>query len=233
MTAAAAQAPPLSTSQDKRRVFLVDDHPLVREWMGTLIAGQEDLVIAGEAAEAPVALDEIVAARPDVAVVDLSLAKGSGLDLIKSIRAACPETAVLVLSMHEEPTYVERALRSGAMGYVIKRETTKNIITVIRSVLDGQLFLSDQFAQLMARRMVIAPGTENPVESLSDRELEVFEKIGEGLEIKRVADDLNLSHKTVQVYTARIREKLGLGSGQELLREAVLWRERQTNPKSR
>ncbi len=212
----------------RKRIFLIDDHPLVREWLGNLIAQQDDLTVAGEADDAPEALARIASTRPDVAVVDLSLAKGSGLELIKDLRAICPEVAVLVLSMHEESTYVERALRAGAMGFVIKRETTRNIISAIRSVLEGKVFLSDQFAQEVARRIVAAPaGFTSPVETLSDRELEVFEKIGSGLDTKRVASDLHLSLKTVQAYCARIKEKLRLNNAQELLREAVLWRERQ------
>jgi len=210
-----------------RKIFLVDDHPLVREWLGNLIAGHEGLEVAGEAEDAPEALAAISCLQPDVAVVDLSLARGSGLELIKDIRSVCPEVAVLVLSMHEEATYAERALRAGAMGFVVKRETARNIIAAIRSVLAGKVFVSDQFAQAVVRRMVVAPGEErSPVEILSDRELEVFEMIGRGIDTKGVAEELHLSLKTVQAYCARIKEKMDLGSAQELLRAAVLWCER-------
>jgi DNA-binding NarL/FixJ family response regulator len=215
---------------DSKRIFLVDDHPLVREWLGALIAQHDDLTVCGEAESAPEALSGILRDRPDIAIVDLSLAGGSGIELIKDIAATCPRVAVLVLSMHEEPTYAERALRAGAMGYVVKRESTKNIIQAIRDVLAGKIFLGEKFALAMARRLVRGPAgadaPQSPVETFSDRELQVFEMLGSGRDTRAVADELCLSMKTVQAYCARIKEKLQITTAHELLREAVLWCER-------
>jgi DNA-binding NarL/FixJ family response regulator len=216
---------------EPRRVFLVDDHPLVREWLAALIACQADLVVCGEADSAPKALSGIMESQPDIVIVDLSLGSGrSGLDLIKDIATAQEGVAILVLSMHEEPIYAERALRAGAAGYVAKREATKNIITAIREVLAGKLFLSGKLALAMARK-TIHPAKESsltPLEILSDREFQIFEMLGNGAQTRRIALDLNLSMKTVQAYCARIKEKLGITTAHELLREAVLWHERQS-----
>ena len=208
---------------------MVDDHPLVREWLGHLINQQPDLVICGEAETAAAALREIRRLEPDVVVVDLSLGGSSGIELIKDIKLACPRVETLVLSMHEESTYVERALRAGARGYVVKRETTTKIVTAIRQVLAGEYFLSGPLALAMTRRFVESPARAgaSPVECLSDRELEVFEMLGRGLETRRIAEELHIGMKTVQAYCARIKEKLNLKNATALLREAVLWGQRE------
>ena len=209
------------------RILLVDDHPLVREWLTNLIHQQEDLTVCGEAESAAQALDTVAATQPDVVIVDLSLAGGSGLDLIKDLKALHPELKMIVLSMHDEQLYAERALRAGARGYLMKRETTGKIVTSIRDVLAGKLAVSDRVSQMIAERYVggLPAAPESPMASLSDRELEVFQFLGKGWETKQIADELHVSLKTVQTYCARIKEKLALANATELLREAVRWEE--------
>jgi len=217
----------LATDKPKRTVFLVDDHPLVREWLTNLINQQPDLAVCGETESAPRALQAIAAAHPEVAIVDISLKDSSGIELIKSLKLSHPDVAVLVLSMHDESLYAERALRAGAKGYIMKRETTRKVIEGIRQVLDGKVFVSDAVKEALALRLVEnktqAPRT--PVEQLSDRELEVFEMLGQGLGTRQIADALCVSIKTVQAYCARAKEKLNVRSATELLREAIRWNE--------
>ncbi len=209
----------------KTRVFLVDDHPLVREWLTSLIAQQPDLTVCGEWAGAEGALTAIAAAKPDVAVVDLSLGDGSGLELIKALRVAQPTLEILVLSMHDEDFSAERALRAGARGYVMKREVAKNVVLAIRRVREGKLYVSERLAERLADRFVTGrrPAGASPVTLLSDRELEVFRLMGQGHSTRHVAEKMHVSAKTVQAYQARIKEKLGLESATELLREAIRW----------
>ena len=213
--------------KQKRKVFLVDDHPLVREWLTNLINQQPDLVVCGEAESAPQALQAIALAKPEVAIVDISLKDSSGIELIKTLKQFRPAMSVLVLSMHDESLYAERALRAGAKGYIMKRETTKKVIDAIRRVLEGKVYVSDAVTDVMATRLV--EGKEltgrSPVEQLSDRELEVFEMLGQGLGTRQIAKTLRVSIKTVQVYCARMKEKMNLGSATELLREAFRWNE--------
>jgi DNA-binding NarL/FixJ family response regulator len=210
----------------KRKVFLVDDHPLVRDWLATLINRQPDLAVCGEAESAPEARRKIETQEPDVAVVDITLDKGSGLDLIKDLRLLCPQMAIIVLSMHDESLYAERALRAGARGYVVKKETAKKILLAIREVLEGKLYVSGQLARSIAARFIEGkkPGG-SALQGLSDRELEVFRMIGRGMKTREIAESLHLSMKTVQVYCARIKEKLNLADATQLLREAMRWHE--------
>ena len=214
--------------ESRKRIFLVDDHPLVREWLGHLINRQTDLILCGEAGDASEAMREIRRRAPDAVVVDISLGGSSGIELVTEIKLAFPRIAVLVLSMHEDSTYVERALRAGALGYVAKRETTAKIVAAIRQVLRGQYFLSGPLALAITRKYVERPARVglSPAERLSNRELEVFEMLGRGFETRRVAEELHISMKTVQAYCARIKEKLQLNSATELLREAILWDQR-------
>jgi len=209
----------------KNRVFLVDDHPLVREWLTSLINQQPDLIVCGEADDPPEALRGIAAALPDVAVVDISLKSGSGLELIKQMKSSHPNVAVVVLSMHDESLYAERALRAGASGYVVKRDTPKKVVAAIRRVLDGQLYVSERFAALMAQRFIKGrqPLPGSPVEQLSDRELEIFDLLGQGTGTRQIAEKLRVSIKTVQAYCARIKDKLHVQNATELLREAIRW----------
>ena len=214
--------------ESRKRIFLVDDHPLVREWLGHLINRQTDLALCGEAQDASDAMREIRRRTPDAVVVDISLRGSSGIELIVEIKLAFPKVAILVLSMHEESTYVERALRAGAIGYVAKRETTTKIVSAIRQVLRGEYSLSGPLALAMTRKYVETPARAglSPAERLSNRELEIFAMLGRGFETRRIAEELHISMKTVQAYCARIKEKLHLNSATELLREAILWDQR-------
>jgi DNA-binding NarL/FixJ family response regulator len=215
----------------KAKVLLVDDHPLVREWLANLVNQQADLEICGEADSAPRALQMMGAVNPEIAIVDISMEGGSGLELIKNIKAGYPSVMIIVLSMHDEALYAERALRAGARGYIMKREATKRVLQAIRSVLGGNLYLSDKMAMMMAEKFVDGrPKTDgSPMENLSDRELEVFQLLGRGYSTRRIAEELHVSFKTVQAFCARIKEKLKLVSATELLREAVRWHDSQQN----
>lgn len=212
----------------KRRIFLVDDHPLVREWFGNLINEQEDLEICGSAQDATEALAKIGRSKADLAVVDLALKNASGLNLIKNLQALHSNILLVVLTMHEESLYAERVLRAGARGYVMKNETSKKIITALRQVLDGKIYVSEKFATTIAERFFLKgdKAMQNPVELLSDRELEIFQQLGEGKTTAAIAKMFNLSLKTVQSYYGRIKVKLQLSNATELLREAVRWNER-------
>ena len=214
------------------RIFVVDDHPLVRELLGNLLRLQPDLRVIGQAGDPAAALAAIAADPPDVAIIDISLERGSGLNLIKELRAQLPRIAIVVLSMHEEITDVERAFRAGASGYVMKSESTGQIVEAIRQARAGRMFANAAvLAQLTARLMRGADtAVTAPAELLSDRELEVFRRLGEGLSTRDISSALGVSLKTVQTYCARIKEKLHLDDGQELARVAFRWHENRARP---
>lgn len=215
-------------SPPRHSVFLVDDHPLVREWLGNLISRQPDLALCGQAESGATAYQAMSQLQPDIAIVDLSLEDGSGLELIKQLQSLPNPPHVLVLSMHDEVFYAERALRAGATGYVMKRAATGHVIEAIRQVLAGKIYLSEDLTRQIAEKFINkAPGTEPSVALLSDREIEVFQMLGQGIETRRIAETLHLSPKTVQVYCGRIKEKLGLENATSLIREAVCWHEQQ------
>jgi DNA-binding NarL/FixJ family response regulator len=209
----------------KHGVFIIDDHPLVREGLTNLINGQSDLIVSGEAKDSAEAIDGITKKRPDVAIIDISLANESGLELIKHLTKQFPELAIVVLSMHDEALYAERALRAGARGYVMKHETSKSVLASIRRVLAGDIYVSERIVNRMALRLSTArrSAATSPVERLSDRELEIFQLLGQGRTPSEIARDLNLSLKTVQAYCARAKEKFGVTSLTELLRAAIRW----------
>ena len=213
------------TVAPKRRVFIVDDHPLVREGLTNLINSQSDLIVCGEAKDSSEAIDGIAKERPDVAIIDISLTNESGLELIKNLVKQFPQVAVVVLSMHDEALYAERALRAGARGYVMKHETSKSVLASIRWVIEGDIYVSERIANRMALRLTSARRlvASSPVERLSDRELEIFQLLGQGRTPSEIAVDLNLSLKTVQAYCARAKEKFGVTSLTQLLRAAIRW----------
>ena len=217
------------TNKQRRRVFIVDDHPLVREWLTNLINQQADLEVCGEAENATEALAGIARTRPALAVIDISLHAASGLELIKDLCIQHPSVAPLVLSMHEEQLYAERAMRAGACGYVRKRETSKNILAAIRRVLEGGIYVSEKLSNAMALKFLKGQEAvgiaQSRVEQLSDRELEVFQLLGQGKSTSQIAEQLHISLKTVQAHCVRAKEKLGLTTAAELLREAILWEE--------
>jgi DNA-binding NarL/FixJ family response regulator len=210
-----------------KRIFLVDDHPMVREWLTTHLDQQGDLTVCGEAEDVPRALQGILALKPDVVILDISMSGRSGMDLIKDLKRLQMDTGVIVLSMHDEMTYAERALRAGARGYIMKREATDKIVAAIRDVLAGKLYVSDRVQARLAEKFVggMPPAARSPVNLLSDRELEVFQLLGQGRGTKQIAEELQVNFKTVHTYCARIKEKLHLARATELLREAVRWEE--------
>lgn len=213
----------------KTKILLVDDHPLVREGLANLINQQPDFEICGEAGNEPQALELVRTVQPSVAIVDITLENGSGIELIKSIKELHPAVTTLVLSMHDESLYAERALRAGARGYIMKREAAKKIIQGIRTVLAGQLFVSDKVATAMNEKFIEGrtAASASPIEQLSNRELEVFQLLGLGHNTRQIAEHLHVGFKTVQAYCARIKEKLQLANANELLSEAVRWNEKQ------
>ncbi len=214
-------------SEPRKRIFIVDDHTLVREWLANLLQQEPDFEVCGQADSAPAAVAGMSAAPPSIAIIDLSLKTGSGLDLIKDLRRICPATQVIVLSMHEEIYFVERAFRAGARGYVTKRESTHRIVEAIRTVLAGQVYANTEtLAQLTERMVGCAPAKQpGSVELLSDREMEVFRRLGDGHGTRKIATEMGLSMKTIQAYSARIKGKLGLANISELVREAIRWTE--------
>jgi len=213
------------TVAPKRRVFIVDDHPLVREGLTNLINSQSDLMVCGEAKDSSEAIEAITKEPPDVAIIDISLTNESGLELIKNLVKQFPQVAVVVLSMHDETLYAERALRAGARGYVMKHETSKSVLASIRRVIEGDIYVSERIVNRMALRLTSGRrrAGSSPVERLSDRELEIFRLLGQGRTPSEIARDLNLSLKTVQAYCARAKEKFGVTSLTELLRAAIRW----------
>jgi DNA-binding NarL/FixJ family response regulator len=216
---------PSGTVARKSRVFIVDDHPLVREGLTNLINGQADLVVCGEAKDSAEAIKRIVKAQPEVALIDISLENESGLELVKHLGSQVPQVALIILSMHDEALYAERALRAGARGYVMKHETSKSVLASIRRVLGGGVYVSEKVVNRMALKLTSSrkPVASSPLERLSDRELEIFRLLGQGRTTSQIAGDLNLSLKTVQAYCARAKEKFGVTSLTELLRAAIRW----------
>ena len=208
----------------KSKIFVVDDHPLVREWLTTLIEQTTDLEVCGGSEEPGEALRGIANCQPHLAVIDLSLGGESGLDLIRAIGERHPKVAMIVLSMHEEHAYAERSIRAGARGYVMKREATKKVVDAIHRVLAGSTYLSKELTEVFAQKFIaVSQNHGETLGQLSDRELEVFRFIGQGYETREIADRLNVNIKTVQTYCTRIKDKLRLNTGGELLREALRW----------
>jgi len=213
------------------KIFIVDDHPMMREGLGQLIGQEPDLTVCGEAESAPEAVERIAALKPDLAIVDISLKTGNGLELIKDVQVRNPAVAVLVISMHDESLYAERVLRAGGRGYVMKQEGGKKIMQAIRQVLSGQVYVSEKMSarilETFSGRRGEAGGS--PIERLTDRELEVFQLIGQGRGTRQIAQDLHLSVKTVEVHRLHIKEKLNLSDATALVRHAVRWVEAQSS----
>ena len=216
----------IKSSKPAARILIVDDHPAVREALSIRIAAQPDLEVCGEAAGPAEALQLAAATDPDVAVIDIGLKTGNGIDLIKRLRARNDKFCATVWSMYSEDFYAERALRAGAMGYINKEEATGKLLEAIRQVLAGKVYLSAAMTEKLLKRAVGRASQESgpsTVGSLSDRELEVFRLIGEGRKTQEIAAQLHLSVKTVETYRDRIREKLDLSDGTELARYALQW----------
>jgi DNA-binding NarL/FixJ family response regulator len=209
----------------KARVLIVDDHPVVREGIATRINRQSDLMACGEAASAAEALQVVAAAKPDLAIVDLSLQGRSGLELIHDLKSRYPKLAILVLSIHDEPSYAKRSLQAGARGYVMKHEATENVLLAVRRVLAGEIYLSEKLSSVLLSAAFTgqADSAASPVEQLSDRELEVFELIGKGIGTRQIAEKLHVSVKTIEAHRANIKDKLHLASATELAQSAFQW----------
>jgi len=210
----------------KKTVLVVDDHPLMRQGLALLINQQQDMVVCGEAEEAQAAMQAIARQKPDILILDISLNGPDGLEVLKSIRASDPGLPVLILSMHDEAIYAERALRARANGYIMKQEASEKVLVAIRRILNGDLYLSDRMSNKMLQQFIGgAPSMiQSRIAALSDRELEVFRLIGEGRTTREIADELHLSIKTVETYQAHIKEKLALRTGRELIQHAIQWK---------
>ncbi|HEY1760141.1 MAG TPA: response regulator transcription factor [Bryobacteraceae bacterium] len=209
----------------KSTVFIVDDHPIVRQGLALLINREPDLAVCGDAEEAVSALTRIAQLNPDLVIVDISLNGPDGLDLLKDIRVREPHLPVLVLSMLDESLYAERALRAGAKGYIMKQEATERVLVAIRRILAGDIYVSEQMSSRMLHRFVGGNQVEqqSPISELTDRELEVFRLIGEGHGTRQIAEELHISVKTVESYQAHIKVKLSLKNARELVQRAIQW----------
>jgi DNA-binding NarL/FixJ family response regulator len=215
-----------SSSQDQctSRIMIVDDHALVRHGLGQLISGEPDLEVCAQAATMDEAM-ELLSTNPDLIVVDISLKEGSGIELIKQIKVKHPDVHMLVSSMHDESLFAERALHAGAKGYINKQESTDKVLDAIRHVLDGHIYLSPKMTDRLLHGVVEGqkiPETSS-IEKLSDRELQVFELIGQGMSTRQIANQLHLSVKTIETHREHIKSKLNLKNGAELSRHAVRW----------
>ena len=213
---------------EKHTILIVDDHAIVRHGLSALLAKEKDLVICGEAGtfeEAQAALEKL---KPELLVLDITLKDRNGLELIKVARRHHPGIKVLVLSMHDESTYAERALREGAQGYVMKENADAVIVEALRTILQGEIFVSPETASRMLKRYVENPDkkpVEFGIDALTDREKEIFELIGQGLSTRKIADKFNLSDRTVEVHRAHIKRKMQCEDSAQLFREAVRWAE--------
>jgi len=206
-------------------VLVVDDHPIVRQGLSQLINQEPDLMVCGQAEDARTALDAIDPSQPDILIVDVSLDGPDGIELLKTIRAKDARLPVLILSMHDESLYAERALRAGANGYIMKQEATERVLVAIRQILGGEVYVSERMAKKMVQQFIGGSGVSQRsfIDQLTDRELEVFRLIGQGHGTRQIAEELHLSVKTVESYYAHIKEKLFLKNGRELVQHAVQW----------
>lgn len=216
--------PRSNPSAPKCKVFLIDDHPILRQGLALFIDREPDLKVCGEADDATSALQAIQDSTPDFVVLDISLEGPDGLELLKILRARYPKLPVLILSMHDESLYAERALRAGANGYIMKQEATDKVLTAIRHILGGDIYLSERLTKRMLQQFVsgsVSP--RDPIAKLSDRELEVYRLIGAGRGTRQIADELHVSTKTIESYQAHIKEKLALRNARELVQHAIEW----------
>ena len=208
----------------EKRIVIIDDHPIVRKGFAQLINREADLTVVGEAEDHLSAQTIISETKPDLALVDLTLKESDGLELIKTINAQYPQVKTMVISLHDERVYAERALRAGAKGYIMKSEATENVMTAIRTVLKGSMYLSDDMQERMLSQFAGNSQKETSlIDVLSDREFEVFRMIGDGLETREIAKRLTLSVKTIETYKSHLKTKLELHSSTELIQRAVEW----------
>lgn len=204
----------------QHRVLLVDDHAVVRDGLAQVLNQEPDFRVVGEASDAHQALEQLESLRPDVAVVDLSLVGRDGLDLLKDVKRGFGSIPVLVLSMHDESVYAERALRAGARGYIMKSEKATKVVAALRKILSGEIYLSERMSNRLLNRSV-SSSRSGRVGELTDRELHIFRMLGQGLAVRTIADQLHISARTVEAHREHIKQKLGLSTGSELLRIAI------------
>jgi DNA-binding NarL/FixJ family response regulator len=210
---------------EKRRVLIIDDHPIFRHGISAMINAEADLMVCGEAGTAPQALEAMRTLEPDIALVDISLPGANGIELLKSMRAEAPKLPMLVVSMHDESLYALRALRAGALGYVMKAEALNSILVAIRKVLQGEPYLSPKFSDRLVFKAIrsMDEGLGSPVDKLSDRELEVLNLMGRGFGAQDIANELHLSVKTIETHRAHIKEKLDFHDSKEMVRFSIEW----------
>lgn len=219
----------MTENSNRTRIVLVDDHPMVRERLAEVINREADLLVCGEAEDRGEALEVIARVNPGLVIVDLTLKRSNGLDLIKDLQVMHPGLLILVLSMQDESLYAERVIRAGAHGYITKQEATRNILKAIRHVLTGNVYLSPELSgEILSRMLGRSKGAMRSLELLSDRELQVFELVGQGFATRQIAEQLGLDVKTVETYRGRIKEKLELKDASELLRKAIAWKHEQS-----
>ena len=210
---------------DHIRVYLVDDHPAIREAIRDTIESTIDMEVCGETSSSDEAFREIETLRPDVAVIDISLNDAHGLDLVQNVRAQYPDVRTIVFSMYDENVYAERAIRAGAAGYLMKSEPTKNIVEAVRSAHDGEVYLSRKMSSRILNKVAMGRTSEPSfaIDELTDREMAVFQMLGQGYSVQEIQDRLSLSRKTIETYRRRAKEKLGFDTVSELLQYAVQW----------
>ncbi len=211
----------------KKKLWIVDDHPLMRKGMALTLQSELDFEVVGQSETAEEALSEIPGAEPDLAIIDISLPGMNGIELIKNLQNLVPDLKILVVSRHDEELYAERAIRAGAKGYLTKLEAGDTLVTAVRQILQGGLYLSSTVGNRIIMKLTSGKqDVDDPIELLSDRELEVFELTGNGLTTREIAEKLHVSVKTVESYRARIKDKMQLESANDLIRAAVQWVER-------
>lgn len=213
------------TNENKTQVLIVDDHPVIRDGLVTIVNHERDMNVCGQADDAYQALKAVTELKPDIVVTDISLKSSDGIELTKNIKARCPRLPVIIFSVHDESLYAERALLAGAKAYLMKDEVSENIIKAIRTVLSGEIYVSDTISKKFLHRIAgdKAGTAKTPIENLSDRELEIFRLIGEGLKASQIAKQLHLSIKTIETYRSRIKGKLSLADAAELLQYSIKW----------
>ena len=214
----------MPSKKNATRVLIIDDHPLLRQGIGKLIEAENDFTVCGEADEARKAVAALAECKPDVVVLDVSLKGASGIEALKNLKTHSPTTKVLIFSMHDEKVYAPRALRAGASGYLMKQESPEKVLTALRKIVRGETYLSDEMANRMLSQLAAGrTGIASPMETLSDRELEVFTLMGQGNSTREISEKLGLSIKTIESHRAHIKEKLNIQTATELLRSAVDW----------